>query len=81
MPSRSELPGNTSRKKLIKALERLDFTISTRGGKGSHFKATYNSNQKMITIPSDVNQTVLYYVLKEIEIQTGVTWEQIKDNL
>ena len=77
MPSRSELSGDLNRKKLIKALQRLDFTISTRGGKGSHFKATYNPNKKSITIPADLHQSALYYVLKEIKLHTSVTWAQI----
>jgi predicted RNA binding protein YcfA (HicA-like mRNA interferase family) len=51
MPSLSELPSNLSRKSLTKALERLGFSISTKGGKGSHIKATHR-NQKSITIPS-----------------------------
>lgn len=80
MPSQSELPSKIKRKNFIKALEALDFEISTKGGKGSHFKATHR-NQKSITIPSDLNKQVLYYVLKEIEVMCGVTWEDIKKNL
>ena len=81
MPSLSGLPSKINQNKFIKALERLDFTISRKGGKGSHFKATYNSNQKSITIPEDLEKNVLYYVLKEIELYTGVTWDQIKAGL
>ena len=81
MPSLSQLPDKLKSNKLTKALTRLGFEISTKGGKGSHFKATYISNQKSITIPSDLRKDVLYYVLKEIETQTGVTWDQIKDYL
>ena len=81
MPSLSGLPSKINQNKFIKALERLDFTISRKGGKGSHFKAAYNSNQKSITIPEDLEKNVLYYVLKEIELYTGVTWDQIKAGL
>lgn len=81
MPSLSELPGAISRKKLAKALERLGFEISKTGGKGDHWKATYTRNQKSITIPADLHKQVLYYLLKEIETQTGVSWEEIKAEL
>lgn len=81
MPSLSQLPDKLKRKKLTKALIRLGFEISTKGGKGSHFKATFVSNQKMITIPSNLRKDVLYYLLKEIEKLTGVTWEDIIKNL
>jgi len=77
MPSLSQLPDKLKRNKLTKALERLGFNISTKGGKGSHFKATFAANQKSITIPSDLRKDVLYYVLKEIETNTGVTWNDI----
>ncbi len=81
MPSLSELPGGLSRKNLIKALVRLGFILCTKGGKGSHVKITYK-NQKSITIPSEnLSKNILYYVLKEIEANTGVTWEDIKKEL
>jgi predicted RNA binding protein YcfA (HicA-like mRNA interferase family) len=79
MPSLSELP-SINRKKLIKALQRLGFYIVTVGGKGSHVKIVYR-NQKSITLPQDMRKDVLYYVLKEIEKETGVTWEDIKEVL
>ena len=59
MPSLSQLPDKLKRNKLTKALERLGFNISTKGGKGSHFKATFAANQKSITIPSDLRKDVL----------------------
>lgn len=72
---------NLNRKKLAKALKRLGFSISTKGGKGSHIKLTY-TNQKTITIPSsDLNKNVLYYILKEIEEITEITWDEIKKEL
>lgn len=81
MPSLNELPSNLNRKKLAKALKRLGFSISTKGGKGSHIKLTY-TNQKTITIPSsDLNKNVLYYILKEIEEITEITWDEIKKEL
>jgi predicted RNA binding protein YcfA (HicA-like mRNA interferase family) len=81
MPSLSELPGNINRNKFIKALERLGFEISTKGGKGSHYKATFIRTQKSITIQSTVSKNVLYYLLKEIEIISSVTWTDIKKYL
>lgn len=78
MPSRSELPGEIKRRKFTKALERLGFVIDTTGGKGSHIKIVWPVTQKSITIPSDIRKDVLYYVLKEIETMSGVTWEDIK---
>jgi len=81
MPSLSELPSNLSRKSLAKALERLGFVISTKGGKGSHFKVTHLRTQKSVTIPSNFDKNTLYYVIKEIERCTGVTWNYIKKEL
>lgn len=81
MPSLSELPSNLSRKNLSKALKRLGFVISTKGGKGSHIKVTHR-NQKSTTIPSsNLNKSILKYILKEIEKSTGVKWEDIKKEL
>ena len=81
MPSLSELPGEIKRKKFLKALERLGFTVSKRGGDGSHVKITWPKTQKQITIPSKMRKDVLYYVLKEIEEYSGITWDDIKNNL
>lgn len=81
MPSLSELPSSINIKRLTRALERLGFFISTKGGKGSHIKVTYNRTQKSITVPRKINKNVLNYLLKEIEICSGVTWEDIKQYL
>ncbi|OGD31508.1 hypothetical protein A3C91_01345 [Candidatus Azambacteria bacterium RIFCSPHIGHO2_02_FULL_52_12] len=81
MPSLSELPGEIKRKKFTKALARLGFIIDTRGGNGSHFKATWPKTQKSITIQSKLRKDVLYYLLKEIEQYSGITWEDIKKEL
>lgn len=54
MPSRKSLPDNLKRNKFARALEKLGFEISTKGGNGSHIKATFVSNQKSITIPNDL---------------------------
>lgn len=81
MPSRSELPGEIKRKKFIKALDRLGFVIDTKGGDGSHFKATWPPTQKSITIQSELRKDVLCYLLKEIEKCSGVTWDDIKKEL
>ncbi|NQU78013.1 type II toxin-antitoxin system HicA family toxin [Candidatus Falkowbacteria bacterium] len=81
MPSRSELPGKISRNKFTKALIRLGFVIDKKGGDGSHCKVTWSATQKSITIQSDLRKDVLYYLLKEIEEHSGVTWEDIKEEL
>ena len=81
MPSLSELPGEIKRKKFIRALKRLGFNIDKTGGDGSHYKATWSKTQKSITIQSKLRKDVLYYLLKEIEEYTGVTWEDIKNEL
>lgn len=78
MPPRSELPGEIKRKKFVKALERLGFVINKVGGDGSHYKAVWPTTQKFIIIPSDIRKDVLYYLLKEIESYSGITWDQIK---
>lgn len=81
MPSRSQLPGNIKRKKFIKALIRCGFEIDLSGGDGSHYKATWPATQKSITIQSNLRKDVLYYLLKEIEQNSGITWEEIKNKL
>jgi len=81
MPSLSQLPGNTRRAELIKALRRLGFIINKAGGNGSHYKVTWPRTQKSVTIQSDLRKDVLSYVLKEIEAYSGITWEDIKKEL
>ena len=81
MPSRSQLPGQIKRNKFTKALERLGFEINKSGGDGSHYKATCTRTQKQITVPYDLRKDVLYYLLKEIEKISGVTWEEIQKEL
>jgi len=81
MPSRSELPGDLSRKKFLNAMRRLGFEINSVGGKGDHVKIIWPPTQKSVTIIGDVRKDVLYYVLKEIEIISGVTWEHIQKEL
>ncbi len=81
MPSFSRLPGEIKRNKFIKALERLGFLINKTGGEGSHYKALWPSTQKMIIIPSKLRKDVLYYVLKEIENYSGITWDEIEKKL
>ncbi len=81
MPSLSQLPGEIKRKKLTKALVRLGFMIDEKGGDGSHYKALWPSTQKSITVPQDISKYTLYYLLKEIEIASGITWEDIKKEL
>ena len=81
MPSRSELPGFLSRKKLINVLQKVGFEINQVGGKGSHMKAIWPPTQKSITIPAGLEKYALHYVLKEIETYSGITWDEIKKEL
>lgn len=81
MPSRSELPGDTSRKKFLHALRRLGFEINTVGGRGDHVKITWPATQKSLTVDADLRKDVLYYLLKEIESISVVTWEQIQNEM
>lgn len=81
MPSLSELPGEIKRKKFTRALIRLGFIISKKGGNGSHFKAIWPATQKSIIIPSDLRKDVLCYLLKEIEEYSDLTWDEIKKEL
>ena len=81
MPSLSELPGEVKRRKFIRALARLGFVIDKSGGDGSHYKITWPSTQKSVTLPSKLNKQRLKYILVEIEEYSGVTWEEIKERL
>ncbi len=81
MPSRSDLPGEIKRKRFIRALRRLGFIIDKTGGDGSHYKAIWPQTQKMIIIQSKLRKDVLYYLLKEIEQCSGITWENINKEL
>ncbi len=81
MPSLSELPDKLKRSKLTKALEGLGFIVSTKGGKGSHVKATFEKTQKFITIQDNLSKNVLYYLVKEIEKISDIGWEDIKKKL
>lgn len=81
MPSRSQLPGNLNRNKFLRALIRCGFEIDMTGGDGSHCKATWTPTQKSVTIQKDLRKDVLYYILKDIEKHSGVTWEEIRKKL
>ncbi len=81
MPSRSELPGQIPQKKFLRAVLRLGFQLNTVGGKGDHCKIIWPATQKSISVDTDLRKDVLYYLLKEIETISGVTWEQLKDCL
>ncbi|MEK7159492.1 MAG: type II toxin-antitoxin system HicA family toxin [Patescibacteria group bacterium] len=81
MPSLSELPGEIKRRKFIRALQRLGFIIDKAGGAGSHYKATWPKTQKTITMQFNLRKDVLYYLLKEIESYSGITWDDIKEQL
>lgn len=76
-----DLPGEIKQKKLGKALKRLGFEIDTKGGDGSHWKATWPPTQKSITIPLQIPKQTLRYLLKEIENYSGKTWNDIQKNL
>lgn len=81
MPSLSELPSDLNRRKFIRSLVRLGFEINTKGGAGSHIKATWPPKQKFITLQDDFRKDVLYETLKDIKVVSGITWEDIKHNL
>jgi hypothetical protein len=81
MPPRSELPGSIHRKAFLRALKRLGFEINEMGGDGSHCKVTWPKTQRCIIIQQRIDKDVLYYLLKEIEIHSGITWDQIKEEL
>jgi len=81
MPSLSELPDGIHRSKFLKALERLGFTVNMTGGKGSHCKVECPKNGKILTVKDNMRKDTLYYLLKEIERYTGITWEEIKRKL
>jgi len=81
MPSLKELPGGINRSKFLKALKRLGFKIDMKGGKGSHCKAEWPKNGKVVVIKAGVRKDTLYYLLKDIEKYSGVTWEQIKEKM
>jgi predicted RNA binding protein YcfA (HicA-like mRNA interferase family) len=81
MPSLSQLPGDISRRKLVRALERLGFEADYSGGDGSHCKVLWPRNQKCVTIQCKLRKDVLSYVLKEIEKVSDVTWDDIKEKL
>ncbi len=80
MPSLSELPSDISKKKFIRSLQRLGFLINTKGGDGSHCKAVWK-NEKSVTIPYTIHKNTLYYLLKEIENCSGITWKRIKSKM
>ena len=81
MPSRKDLPGELPRRKFLHALRRLGFVINTIGGKGDHVKVIWPQTQKSITVIGDIRKNVLFYLLKEIEMVSGITWEQIQTEL
>jgi len=60
---------------------RLGFIIDESGGDGSHCKATWPPTQKCIIIQQRLDKDVLYYILKEIETHSGITWDDIKNKL
>lgn len=81
MPSLSELPGEIKQSRFCKALKRVGFEINKVGGDGSHFKVIWPRNQKSVTIPYDLSKQTLKYILKELEIVSGIDWNQIKKEL
>ncbi len=81
MPSRSELPGEVPQRKFLKALRHLGFEIDSVGGKGDHIKVIWPATQKSVTVDTHLRKDVLYYLLKEIEVISGITWEQVKNEL
>ena len=80
MPSLSQLPDGISRNRFVKALIKIGFEISKKGGNGSHYKATWG-NEKSITIQYNFRKDALYETLKEIKAISGIEWEEIKKYL
>lgn len=81
MPLPKNIPGEMNRDQLVRALRRLGFLIDTEGGKGSHIKAAWQENQKSVTIPGKLHKNALRYTLKAIEEYSGITWEDIREEL
>ncbi|MFH1146045.1 MAG: hypothetical protein V1707_03740 [bacterium] len=81
MPWPKNLPGAISRQRLVGALRRLGFEIMMEGGKGSHCKAVWSVNQKMVVIPVQLPKHVLRYVVKEIETVSGIVPAKIEEEL
>jgi len=71
--------------KNAESLERFEkvnvLVIDKTGGAGSHYKVTWPHTQKSVTLQAELRKDVLYYILKEIEQYSGVTWEDIKKEL
>lgn len=42
---------------------------------------TWPATQKSVTVDADLRKDVLYYLVKEIFVISGITWEQIKERL
>ena len=80
MPSLSQLPDGISRDRFVKALIKVGFLISKKGGNGSHYKAIWR-NEKSITLQYNFRKDVLYETLKEIKGISGIEWEEIKKHL
>lgn len=81
MPSLSELPSDVTKERFVRALGKVGFEISKKGGKGSHYKAIWPASQKFVTIQYDFRKDVLYKILKQIETMSGISWEEIKEHL
>jgi predicted RNA binding protein YcfA (HicA-like mRNA interferase family) len=77
MSTLSELPGSIKRKKFARGLRRVGFVENKKGGKGNHSKFIWKNN-KHVTVPERIDKDVLYYILKEVEEISGVTWDEIK---
>lgn len=81
MPSLSQLPSDVTKERFLRALAKIGFDISKKGGKGSHYKATWPATQKSIIIQYDFRKDVLYKILKQVEAISGIYWEEIEKHL
>ncbi len=80
MSPHDKFPSDVAPERIIRALKRLGFVISTKGGKGSHVKATWK-NEKSITIQRNLHKAATRSLLQQIENISGVTSEQIREEL
>ena len=81
MPPLSELPSDLRREELVRAFIRLGFSVDYTGGKGSHCKLVWPRSGKAVTIMRKLHKHACKYVIEQAMLVSGLTWEQIKEEL